>query len=115
MAGLKLLSILTKKMIDRNFANGIISMLILIYKVEEYTILEKRHYMRNILSIALGTQVTGKEINDWCWDQILNHRSHEDEAQRLIKKNYRDGRKYEAIRIRPHEQDSTKIGFARIN
>ena len=70
--------------------------------------------MRNILSLVLGTQVTGKEINDWCWDQILNHRSHEAEAQRLIKKNYRDDHQYEAIRITPHECGPTKMGFERV-
>lgn len=51
--------------------------------------------MLNPLSIQIGTQkISGKEINDWCIDQILNHGSHEKDARRLFRKNYRDNRMY---------------------
>ena len=53
--------------------------------------------MLNVLSLELGHHVKGKEINDWCIDQIKNHKSHERDARRLMRKNYSDTRTYALI------------------
>ena len=55
--------------------------------------------MVNVMSLEPGHKVKGKEINDWCMDQILHNGSHLREARRLFIKNYRDETTYEAVRI----------------
>ena len=50
--------------------------------------------MLNPLSLQLGQKITGKEINDWCLDQIRNHGSHYKEAKRLLLKDYNNDRVY---------------------
>lgn len=57
---------------------------------------ERRLELINPLSIQNGQTISGKEINDWCADQIINHKSHEKDAMRLKRKNYRDDRMYTA-------------------
>lgn len=46
--------------------------------------------MLNPLSVQYGQHISGKEINDWCHDQIENNGSHVKDAKRLLAKNYRD-------------------------
>ena len=53
--------------------------------------------MLNPLSLQLGQRVSGKEINDWCQDQIENEGSHIRDAKRLMAKNYRDDVIYRLI------------------
>ena len=50
--------------------------------------------MLNPLSLQMGQTCSGKEINDWCNYQIKNNGSHYKDAVRLLKKNFRDDRKY---------------------
>lgn len=50
--------------------------------------------MLNPLSLQMGQTCFGKEINDWCNYQIKNNGSHYKDAVRLLKKNFRDDRKY---------------------
>lgn len=50
--------------------------------------------MLNPLSLQLGQSITGKEINDWCRDQIENNKSHRKQAEFLLTKHYRDDRIY---------------------
>ena len=52
--------------------------------------------MLNPLSLQLGQKITGKEINDWCRDQIENNRSkfHRKYAEFFLSKHYRDDRIY---------------------
>lgn len=74
--------------------------------------------MRNILSYQLGTIFLGQEINDWLDDQIYNHRSHYDEAERLHR-HYRMGissgfianEKYEIAKILFHTRGPYQLGF----
>ena len=40
--------------------------------------------MRNILNYRYGTLFTGKEIKDWCQDQVENSRDHKKEAKYII-------------------------------
>ena len=58
--------------------------------------------MLNILSVEPGHKVTGKQINDWCAEQIATNGSHFDEALKFIDKNYQDETIYEAIRTELH-------------
>ena len=44
--------------------------------------------MLNPLSIRIGQKISGKEINDWCLDQINNHGSHYKDAAFLLTKHY---------------------------
>lgn len=67
--------------------------------------------MLNILSIKLGTVLSGQVINDWCQDQIVNQKSHIRDALRLAKKKYRNDREYFAIWITPHERGVKAIAF----
>ena len=53
--------------------------------------------MTNPLSLQLGQEISGKDINEWCKDQIENHGSHEKYANFLLKKNYRDDQLYKKI------------------
>lgn len=69
--------------------------------------------MLNILSVKLGTVLSGQLINDWCQDQIINRKSHMRDALRLDKKNYRNDREYFAIRIYPHERGPSTVAFMR--
>lgn len=50
----------------------------------------------NPLSIQNGQTISGKEINEWCKDQILNNKSHARDARRLLEKHYQDDRFYMA-------------------
>ena len=52
--------------------------------------------MPNILSFKCGTCFWGREILQWCEEQIREHTSHEKEATRLWKR-YGDTLKSEAI------------------
>ena len=53
----------------------------------------------NILSVKPGTVLSGKQINDWCIDQVRYRRSHWKEAVRLLSKNYKDDENYIAVRM----------------
>jgi hypothetical protein len=50
--------------------------------------------MLNPLSLQVGQEITGKEINDWCLYQIKNNGSHYKQAKYLLTKNYKDDRVY---------------------
>lgn len=50
--------------------------------------------MLNPLSLQLGQKITGKEINDWCYDQIENNKSHRKQAEFFLTKHYKDDRMY---------------------
>ena len=50
--------------------------------------------MLNPLSIEVGQKITGREINEWCKDQIKNQKSHRRQAEYLLSKNYKDERTY---------------------
>lgn len=50
--------------------------------------------MLNPLSVQYGQCISGKEINDWCHDQIENNGSHVRDAKRLLAKNYCDDLMY---------------------
>ena len=50
--------------------------------------------MLNPLSLQVGQRITGKEINDWCRDQIENNKSHRKQAEFFLTKHYRDDRIY---------------------
>lgn len=52
----------------------------------------------NVLSVHGSNHVfTGKEINDWCRDQVNHGTARMREARRLLRKNYRDDRLYSPI------------------
>ena len=50
--------------------------------------------MLNPLSLQMVQTCSGKEINDWCNYQINNNGSHYKDAAKLLKKNFKDDRKY---------------------
>ena len=50
--------------------------------------------MLNPLSLMIGQTISGKEINDWCKDQIINNKSHQKIAKFLLSKGYKDDRVY---------------------
>ena len=50
--------------------------------------------MLNPLSLQMGQTCSGKEINDWCKDQIVNNKSHQKIARFLLSKSYKDDRIY---------------------
>lgn len=50
--------------------------------------------MLNPLSLIIGQTISGKEINDWCKDQIINNKSHQKIAKFLLSKGYKDNRIY---------------------
>ena len=53
----------------------------------------------NVLSVKPGTVLSGKQINDWCLDQVKYRRSHWKEAKRLLSKNYKNDVDYVAVRM----------------
>lgn len=71
--------------------------------------------MLNPLSIQIGQTITGKQINDWCHDQINNNKSHYKDAKRLLSKNYNDKITYYKIYdIGTGCGELGKISFCRI-
>ena len=50
--------------------------------------------MLNPRSLQIGQTCSGKEINNRCHYQIENNGSHYKDAVRLLKKNYKNDRKY---------------------
>lgn len=40
--------------------------------------------MVNVLSLRVGSTVSGKDINDWICDQIRHERAHKKDAQNFI-------------------------------
>ena len=53
--------------------------------------------MLNPLSVQYGQEVSGKDINEWCRDQIENNGSHLKDAKRLMSKHYRDDVMYRLV------------------
>ena len=76
--------------------------------------------MKNILSYKNGSIFTGKEINDWCKDQIKNLRGNIKEAKRIyLHYSFIDNAKYKLTRVKDwHTGYSTcsfhTLGFERI-
>ena len=72
--------------------------------------------MRNILNLQLGTIVSGKEINEWVWDQIANHKNNHKEANRFLNHFIiRDSGQYKIVRMVLPSVPKESIGFIKIN
>ena len=65
----------------------------------------------NILSVERCHILRGKDINDWCVDQIRFKRSHAKEAIRLTKKHYDDDAMYQAYY---DLDDKNRLNFRRV-
>ena len=65
----------------------------------------------NILSVERGHILQGKEINDWCIDQIRYKKSHAKDAARLAEKHFDDDAMYQAYY---DPDDKNRLNFRRI-
>ena len=70
----------------------------------------------NPTSYQPGARFTGKQLNDWCKDQVDNHRSHEKIAKKLwLHFVFKDNRVYELTYMRYRESDDFgTVGFIRV-
>lgn len=71
--------------------------------------------MRNILSYQPGSKFSGKEINEFCEDQMKNHGSHYKEAKHLYMHYiFKDSRMYELVHIPFRMYEPERVGFLRV-
>jgi len=71
--------------------------------------------MRNILSYQTGSRFSGKEINEFCEEQLRNHGSHYHEAHHLyMHYTFKDSRTYELVHIQFRMYEPKRIGFLRV-
>ena len=77
--------------------------------------------MRNILSYQYGTIFTGKEITDWCQDQLDNNRGNKKEAKRILAHyGFIDNVLYRSIPVKDYHTGHSEnyyntIGFERLS
>lgn len=78
--------------------------------------------MKNIFSYKEGSRFSGKEINDFCKDQIENNKSHAKEAKRIyFHYSLKDFTVYELVRLsfgpgtdQCRIYENTKIAFRKV-
>lgn len=70
--------------------------------------------MKNILKLKIGTTISGKEINNWIFDQITNDRENRSDATYLLN-NFiiKDQYHYSVCKMyRPLQKET--VGFMRV-
>lgn len=70
----------------------------------------------NPLSYKLGTKFSGKILNDWLSEQIINHGSHEKIAQKIDKHfSLKNDRDYQLVQMSYRNHEERSLGFMKIN